>query len=140
MTTPAMLPTIASFGKRKGKQRSTSTGTPTAHTQATFQPTRQGDTDSDSVSSDDMDLEDIDLAVIWKRFDVIKVKRRHWIQEKAQTMVTNHISKFKVCLANEKFHRLFMAAVGSIAKQYAKALRAKASLRASTPLSNSYTR
>ena len=82
----------------------------------------------------------MNLSLIWKRFEVVKTRRQTWIKEKAQAVVVNHEKKFKLKLTRGEFNDNLVTAAESITEQYMRVKRTKASSRASTPLSNSYTR
>jgi hypothetical protein len=100
--------------------------------QTPLQNTGRGDTDSESISSDDKQINTgwenlgADLAIVWKRFNVAKSRRQKWIKEKANNVVINHEKKFQLKVMDEEFNELVVTAAESIAEQYMRALQAKA--------------
>jgi hypothetical protein len=57
---------------------------------------------------------------MWKRFDIIKTKRKEWIKDKAYAMVVDHETKFRLKLTDKEFNNFIAAAAESIAEQYTK--------------------
>jgi len=145
--TLATSSTTAKHSRQKGKARSAGNDAPLMpiYPEAPYRARDRGDTDSDSVSSDDDrgrnrwgNLE-ADMAMLWKRHNIFKPRRQDWIRNKARGVVIDHERKFRLQLTEVEFDELFITATESIAKQYVRASLPKASSCASTALSHSYT-